>query len=525
MHSLLQGGLGLEKESLRITPEGHISQQPHPDGLGAPLTHPMITTDFSEALLEFITPVCNSAATALSWLEDLHAFTYQRLDPEEMLWITSMPCILGNNENIPLARYGGSNIARLKTLYRSGLSYRYGRAMQAIAGIHFNFSFSDDFWQEYLRLSNSTLDLQAFKTDQYFHLIRNFKRYSWLLIYLFGASPAINRCFVRDNAGHGLEEWDANTLYAPYGTSLRMGDLGYTSKAQSDLYICYNSLDSYAEGLSSAMHQAYAPYSQFGPEQDSDGKWQYKQLNDNVLQIENEFYSTIRPKRVVPSGKKPLQMLREGGVEYVEVRCMDLNPFLPVGIDQPEIHFLSCFLTFCLLRSSPKTNCDEFQRIDDNLQTVVREGRRPGLQLRQNGEDIGLKEWATEILQETRDIALMLDEAGKSSHYLASVDAQLAKVADPALTPSGKVLARMKQSQASFLRFGLDQSMACSDYFRSRELAPATLHYLEAATQQSIADREAIEAADEVDFDTYLHRHNAGLSNQIKPHREQTEQS
>jgi glutamate--cysteine ligase len=357
-HCLSAISHGLEKESLRVDPNGHIAMTPHPAGLGSALTHPQITTDFSEALMEFITPVRQDVDATIAHLSDIHTFIYSQLPREELLWTSSMPCIIAKDEDIPLAQYGSSNSGKLKTLYRKGLGYRYGRTMQTISGIHFNFSLPDAFWPLYHELLGSTQTIPEFRTDQYFGLIRNFRRYSWLLVYLFGASPALCSSFVRNRPNHGLENYDdKGTLYLPYGTSLRMGDLGYTSKAQAGLYISYNSLQQYADGLLQAIKTPYPPYGNFATADGSPA-----QINSNVLQIENEFYSTIRPKRITPPGKRPVHILRTEGVQYIEVRCIDLNPFMAVGIDAETMHFLNAFLLYCLLRESPPSRSTRTSR-------------------------------------------------------------------------------------------------------------------------------------------------------------------
>ena len=501
---LTEIGHGIEKESLRVDPQGHIAQTPHPAGLGSPLTHPTITTDFSEALLEFITPVFHNPQDSLAYLSDLHTFLFTRIDREELIWTSSMPCVLGDDAHIPLAQYGTSNIARLKTLYRMGLSYRYGRSMQTIAGIHYNFSLPDSFWALYKEQLGSDENLQDFKTDQYFNLIRNFRRYSWLLLYLFGASPAVCKSFIRGQDNHGLEEYDHGTLYHPHATCLRMGDLGYTSDAQSSLYVSYNSLEEYARDLTNAIKTPYAPYSKFAPE-----NGEYKQVNDNILQIENEFYSTIRPKRTAPSGIRPVRALKEQGVEYIEVRALDLNPFLPVGIDEEEIRFLNSFLLFCLLRNSPPSNSDEYREIDYNLKTVVNRGREPGLQLQVKGNKVGLKEQAEEILSEVTSIAELLDDIYGSDCHVQATQAQYAKVQDPEKTPSAKILQRMHELDTPYFIFAMNQSLANSDYFRSLKLDDDIMATLIKLTGTSNQDRQAIEENDDVDFDTYLARTNA----------------
>ncbi|MGV3592339.1 MAG: glutamate--cysteine ligase [Gammaproteobacteria bacterium] len=498
---------GLEKESLRIDPNGRIALTPHPAGLGSALTHPQITTDFSEALMEFITPVMQKPDDTIARLSDIHTFIYSQLPREELLWTSSMPCVIGKDEDIPLAQYGSSNSGRLKTLYRKGLGFRYGRTMQTIAGIHFNFSLPDAFWPLYRGLLGSTQPLPEFQTDQYFGLIRNFRRYSWLLVYLFGASPALCGSFVRNRPNHGLENYDDDgTLYLPYGTSLRMGDLGYTSKAQARLYISYNSLQQYADGLLKAIKTPYPPYANFATVDGSPA-----QINSNVLQIENEFYSTIRPKRITPPGKRPVHMLRAEGVQYIEVRCIDLNPFMAVGIDAETMHFLNAFLLYCLLRDSPPSEPDEYHEIDANFKAVVKQGRDPALQLtrKRKGGTIALKDWAAKILRDVEEIAKLLDSINGTTESVQATAAQYAKVADSALTPSAKVLQRMREGKTGYFRFAMNQSLANSDYFRSLQLAPKVRDGFMLMSEQSQREQTALEQSDTVDFATYVDQLNA----------------
>ncbi|HEY0960919.1 MAG TPA: glutamate--cysteine ligase [Pseudomonadales bacterium] len=498
---------GLEKESLRIDPNGHIALTPHPPGLGSALTHPQITTDFSEALMEFITPVMQKPDATIAHLSDIHTYIYSQLPREELLWTSSMPCVIGKDEDIPLAQYGSSNSGRLKTLYRKGLGFRYGRTMQTIAGIHFNFSLPEAFWPLYHGLLGSTQSLTEFQTDQYFGLIRNFRRYSWLLVYLFGASPALCRSFVRNRPNHGLEHYDDDgTLYLPYATSLRMGDLGYTSEAQAGLYISYNSLQQYADGLTKAIKTPYPPYANFATADGSPA-----QINSNVLQIENEFYSTIRPKRVTPPGKRPVHMLRAEGVQYIEVRCIDLNPFMAVGIDSETMHFLNAFLLYCLLRDSPPSEREEYHEIDANFKAVVKQGRDPALQLtrKRKGGTIPLKDWAGKILRDVEEIAKLLDSINGTDDSVKATAAQNAKVADSALTPSAKVLQRMREGKTGYFRFAMNQSLANSDYFRSLQLTPQARDGFVQMGEQSRHEQTELEQSDTVDFATYVHQLNA----------------
>lgn len=503
IHCLSEIGHGIEKESLRVDPAGHIAQSVHPAGLGSPLTHPSITTDFSEALVEFITPVYQSSQESLKFLTELHTFLYSQMDREELLWTSSMPCVLdGADDKIPLAQYGSSNIGQLKTLYRLGLGHRYGRAMQTIAGIHYNFSLPESFWELYRQQLKTNLSPQDFKTEHYFKLIRNFRRYSWLLIYLFGASPAVCKSFLKNNDKHGLESYDEGTFFMPYSTSLRMGDLGYTSVAQDDLYISYNSITEYAAGLTKAIKTPYPPYQSI-----SEGN-EHKQLNSNILQIENEFYSTIRPKRVSPSGKRPVQVLAEQGVEYIEVRCLDLNPFMPVGINEEQIAFLNSFLVFCLLKESPDSNPAEHTEIQNNLTAVVKQGRDPKLNLKQNGKETKIRTWANQLLNEVMGVASFMDTAiGKEEHAPAT-QAQLNKVADSSLTPSAKIIERMGETNAPYFKFAMNQSLANSDYFRGLSLSDDKIAEFKQIASTSNKDRVAVEASDNLDFDNFLQNSN-----------------
>lgn len=494
---------GIEKESLRVSADGHISQSSHPAALGSNLTNPFITTDFSEALLEFITPAYSDIDQCLKTMEDIHRFTLQNLENEEMLWVSSMPCPLGSSNDIPIAQYGSSNVGKLKTLYRHGLSNRYGRLMQIISGIHYNFSMPESFWQPYQKLCGHAGALQDFKTEKYLHLIRNFHRYSWLLIYLFGASPAACKCFVQGRK-HTLQKLDDTSLYLPYATCLRMGNLGYKSEAQKSLFVCYNELDAYVDCLRDAMDTPYAEYEKLGQKRDGE----YLQLNTNLLQLENEFYSTIRPKRVVKSGQRPLDALIQDGIEYIEVRALDLNPYLPLGIDAQQIRFLDSFLLHCLLGESPECNKQEFFEVADNIALVVEQGRDPALELKREGTPLKMSDWADSILADVGNSAAILDQIHSSSAYADSVEAQSAKVADPDLTPSGRILKDMQEAGLSFFQFSLQQSQRSRDYLQNNGLSEATAEMMRETAASSVQKQIEIEGQDTLDFDEYLRQWN-----------------
>ncbi len=494
---------GIEKESLRVSPQGAISELGHPAALGSALTNPYITTDFAEALLEFITPAYTDLDECLGMLENIHRFSLQNLEDEEMLWVASMPCPLSSDANIRIAEYGSSNIGRMKNLYRRGLHNRYGSLMQVIAGLHYNFSMPESFWQPYQKICGDDRSLQDFRTDKYLHLIRNFHRYSWLLIYLFGASPAACRCFVQGR-DHGLQDFDDKSLYLPEATCLRMGNLGYKSEAQKSLFVCYNQLDIYADCLYTAMHEPYAEYEKIGLQKDGE----YLQINANLLQLENEFYSTIRPKRNVSSGQRPLDALTEGGIEYVEVRALDLNPYLPLGIDAEQIRFMDSFLLHCLLAESPRCDQREFFEVAANLAAVVERGRDPELELKLESNPKGLRSWASDLLADMEHSAKLLDKVHGDDGHADALQKQKDKVQNDKLTPSGRMLNEMQEGQLSFFEFAMERSKETRDYLQNSALDANTLAEFTAASEQSLRRQAEIEQADTQSFDDYLREWN-----------------
>jgi glutamate--cysteine ligase len=472
---------GIEKESLRTDPTGALALTPHPAALGSALTHAHITTDYSESQLELITGVHADAEACLAELRALHQFTYRQIG-DELMWVASMPCKLPADETIPIGSYGSSNVGRAKSVYRMGLGHRYGRRMQTISGIHYNWS------------------LPGLSGDDYFALIRNFRRHSFVLLYLFGASPAVCRTFV-EGRPHELQPLAGGTLHMPHGTSLRMGRLGYQSDAQASIQASYNSLESYAASLHGALTRPYPAYEAIGVRNPGG---EYNQLSTTLLQIENEFYGTIRPKRTIRPGERPLHALRERGVEYVEVRCMDLDPFLPLGIDAPTMRFLDAFLLHCLVSPSPPDTPDEIAALGRNQHRTASHGREPGLMLERGGAVVSLVDWAREIVAECRPIAELLDAThGGSAHAeaLALADERLRR---PETTPSARALAQIGSAHGhSFAGFALARSVQTRAELLAEPLAPELEAQQRAAAEASVAAQRALEAADTLDFETF----------------------
>ncbi len=497
---LLAGGLrGIERETLRVDGAGHLAASGHPAPLGSALTHPQITTDYAEALLEFITPAEHDIATTLDKLDDIHRFAYSRLG-DELLWSQSMPSQLPAEPEIQIAWYGKSNLGMLKHVYRRGLALRYGKAMQCIAGIHYNYSLDERLWRVLAADADSQATPKAFQSESYLATIRNFRRYSWLLMYLFGASPALSAGFLR-GAPHKLQALSDDTLYLPYATSLRMSDLGYQNDAQSGLRPHENSLDDYVAALTKAVNQAYPPYAELGTKKD--GEW--IQLSTNVLQIENEYYSTIRPKRVIRTGERPIQALCLRGVQYIEVRCMDVDPFEPVGISLETGRFLDAFLLFCALDGSAPISEQQSAMYTENFARTVKEGRRPGLALRREAvADIGLQDWGRELLARITPVAALLDAQRGDSAHADALAAQAAKLADPDATPSARVLAELRANGGSFAAFGLRQSERHAAYFRAHPPTTEEQTYFNELAAASLAEQVQIEMTPAGHFDDYV---------------------
>ena len=499
-HTVLQGGLkGVEKESLRVSPDGRIEQSPHPQVLGSALAHEHITTDYSEALIELVTPAFSQSWELLQYLCDLHQFVYRHLD-DQLLWATSMPCNVDGDASIPIAKYGRSNIGKMKEVYRRGLGHRYGRLMQAISGVHFNYSFPARFWEVLADVSQVRKVDCDFISDQYFALLRNYRRFGWLILYLFGNSPALCSSFVKGR-DHDLQTLSPGTLFDPYATSLRMSDLGYRNKNQAGVQISVNSLKEYVRDLSAAVTTPHPAYQALGVKVDGE----YRQLNANVLQIENEYYSFIRPKRVARSGEHPSEALKRGGVEYVEFRALDVSAFDPVGVNQVKLRFLEAFAALCVLRQSDPIDGGEQTNLDANHAIVARRGREPGLQLSRNNRPVELRIWALELMDSMRGVCELLDEGDPLRPYTAALELQESKVRDSNLTPSARTLQELETSGESFAQLALRMSRVHKSYFL--ELYPPNeqrLAQFATEAQESLEKQAQIEASDTMTFDQFL---------------------
>lgn len=316
-------------------------------------------------------------------------------------------------------------------------------------------------------------------------------------MYLYGASPAVDASFLEGMENHPLQQLTPNTWGNEAATSLRMSDLGYQNSVQASLDICFNSLDNYINTLNQAISEPYPDYAALGVEKNG----QYVQLNTGILQIENEYYSDIRPKRVALAGEKPNQALQARGVEYIEVRCLDINPFEPTGLTLNQLYFLDTFLIFCLLEPSPKFNTAECEEVKFNLQQVVNYGRQENLQLSQQS----FASAAQELMRQLKQVAQLLDSGlpeGKTS-FSQAVVAEEAKLANPELTPSAQLLAKIKQ-EGGYLQAVLQLAKEQQQALTGQPLADEVNQQLTQAAKESLAKQLEIEAQPQEDFAQFL---------------------
>lgn len=486
---------GFERECLRVDRSGQLARTPHPAALGSKLTHPWITTDYAEALLEFITPPSTDPAYPLTFLTDIHRFSAQQL-AGEYLWAGSMPCKIGTDADIAIADYGRSNAARFKMLYREGLGLRYGRAMQTIAGAHYNWSLPDAFWPQLRDCCGSADDLQAFINQRYFGLIRNFMRYGWLVPYLFGASPAVCQSFLQGHPSD-LVELTPGTLHGPYATSLRMSDLGYQNHAQDKLGIGFNTLTEYTTALEAAIRTPDPYYTELGVRTGD----QWRQLSDCILQLEAEFYASMRPKRV--SDLRPAKALATLGVQYVEMRLFDLNPFIDIGVAPEQPLFADVLMLMCLFRDSPPISAREQGENDENKHRVVTRGRQPGLQLLVHNREQPLRALAHELFDDMAPFADMLDAAYGGSSYQQALQSLRQRIDQPELTPSAQVIEAVKQ-HGGYFNFAFEMSKKHTQDLQAAALPDEALSAFKAAVQASLHLQVQLDAQPQEPFEDFV---------------------
>lgn len=509
--------VGLEKESLRVSASGSISQLDHPEQLGRALTHPYITTDFSEALLEMVTPPCASADEALNYLTTIHQFIAQRLPAGEHIWNTSMPCILRGGESVRIGEYGDSHIGRMKHIYRRGLGLRYGRRMQAIAGIHFNFSMPEAAWMARKNLDSGALgecdyqsqwqaldaeSQQDYRTQGYFQMMQNLLRVGWMVPYLFGASPAICTSFLNEGEGDELDVWNGTTRYAPFGTSLRMGKIGYRYREDHpiDLSVRHTCVEAYIQDIIGHVTEDHPAYKAMGT---LDANGEYQQLNTTRLQIENEYYSSVRPKQIAGAGELPIHALRERGIRYLELRSVDVNLAQPAGLDLEQIAMLEMLMMFAWLTEPEPLAAADVEACTHNVKTVAHRGREPGLELAGPTGPVALQQWGEQVLDTLAPIAQWLDQDRTDALYVSSLETQRAKFADPELTPSAAMIKGIKQT-GSFFEHAQELSKQHHESLLAMPVNAEIEHVLAAKVTESVDKQRLLEKESLGSFEDFL---------------------
>jgi len=512
---------GIERECLRVGLNGKISQKEHPLKLGKALTHPNITTDYSESLLEFVTPTFNDPKKLLSFLKNLHIFTSQKIG-DEILWNNSMPCVL-SSDDIPIASYGSSNIGKMKEVYRIGLKNRYGSAMQVISGIHFNFSLSDHFFSKLKEIKPilNTDNMKDYKSHLYMNGIRNIHKYSWMIPYFMGSSPVICGSFLSkcpedsDDQNDGESENsklinidNKGTLGYQGATSLRLSNLGYTNSSQDDINISYNSLKEYARDLKKTISTEFDDYKKIDNKSDIEKLFGLGQLNSNILQLENEYYNEARPKQITKSGESPVNALLDRGIEYVELRSVDVNSYSLIGIELDQVLFLDIFILYCLLEENNGQTTDQVKSYRNNQELVARHGRQKELKLFDGEKQIKATDLVRGTLEKMKCIASKLQNDNPDYAYEDTLNNYINKVDQTNLLMSEKIVNEIIEKESSFFESNLKRSIQFTGELKKMKLDNTFLKEQIGYVQKSIEDQKNIEDSDRLNFSEFLKDYN-----------------
>ncbi|CAL4323746.1 Glutamate--cysteine ligase [Buchnera aphidicola (Eriosoma grossulariae)] len=485
---------GIERETLRINLDGQLSNIPHPFFLGSALTNKWITTDFSESSLEFITPVNNDINFLLNFLNHSYHFVSQNIINERM-WPLSIPLLPKNENMIPIAQYGSSKIGEKKTIYRQGLKNRYGSSMHMISGIHYNFSLSLDFWKKWKKINNHKIN---YISEGYFKIIRNYHRFGWIIPYLFGSSPTLCSNLIKNKKNiHYLKKNKKVDFYAPWSTSLRLSNFGYKNYSHTKLNMKFNSLNEYLFNLKYAINTPFEKFEKIGLK-NSIGL--YNQLNTNILQMENELYTPVRPKILLKSGESYLKKLSKKGIEYIEIRSLDINPFYPIGINKEQILFLDLLLIWCLLIHSPFLTKTELKIVYENWNRVIFEGRKPNqhILINKNKDSVSLMTIGKTIFQDLFKIAEILDLNNNNNNYY-NVCLELIKYFDNTeLTYSAQLLDKL--IKYGIKNTGLELANKYYEYYKLKPLNKNINDLFLKESKRSIKEQDIIEKINKSSF-------------------------
>ena len=407
-NEILEGSFGIEWESLRAKDDGKLSLTPHPAVFGDKLTNPLITTDFSESQIEIITPTFDTIDDAFENFSLLSDMVNASLPQDEYLWFQSIPCILPYWDQIPIAQYSGEGESSQK--YREDLARRYGVKKQMISGVHFNFSFSEKFLKKLYSLENDDLSFKDFKDDIYLKIARNYLRYCWLIIYLTGCSIGSHKTFSNDCIYLMDAKDDYGSYYSTRGPSFRNASCGY--KNLKDLYPSYNSVNEFVGDINSF-------------------------IDNGDLSEAKELYTQIRLKPKNP--KDLLNSLKDSGIEYIEIRTLDINPFYQCGIVNRDMKFLHLFLIYMLVKDESDYLAWQ-NEAKINEERTAESGYVDSMRLLRDGCEVTLKDWAHEIINEMYD---MCDELGIDG--FDTLNLMMNRVSNPDFTYGKMLLSLIEQ--------------------------------------------------------------------------------
>ncbi|UUW64932.1 bifunctional glutamate--cysteine ligase GshA/glutathione synthetase GshB [Clostridium perfringens] len=447
----IKANFGLEKENVRVTESGNLALTPHPKAFGDREKNAYIKTDFSESQLEMVTPVCNTLEEVYSFICNLNkVVSLEIIKNGEFLWPQSNPPILPREEEIPIAKLSN----REDELYRENLSYKYGKKKQVISGIHYNFSFKEEFIKLLYKELKVEKDFREFKDDIYLRMARNFQKYHWLLIYLTGASPVFHESYIDEIKKEG-EKLGEDSYYIKDDTSLRNSSYGYKNK--KDYYVSYNSIEEYA----------------------SDAK---NLVKDKEIQSIKEYYNPIRLKSL--GSEDMLESLLNKGIDYLEVRLLDLDPLSIQGVSKETLYLVHLFMIYTLLKENKEITYKDQEEFFKNHDMVALKGRNEEAVIYENGVPVLLKDKGREILSEMGEIVEIL--FSNNEEFKNVIKRALEKINNPHDTISEKLIKDIKEE--GYINFHMRLAKNYLNNFKNKEFNLVGYEDLELSTQILILD-------------------------------------
>lgn len=447
----VKANFGLEKENVRVTEDGKLALTPHPKAFGDKDRNPYIKTDFSESQLEMVTPVCNTIEDVYSFISNLNkVVSLELIKNGEYLWPQSNPPILPNEDEIPIAKLANKE----DELYRENLSKRYGKKKQVISGIHYNFSFKEEFMQLLYKELKVKEDFRTFKDNMYLRMTRNFQKYNWLLIYLTGASPVFHESYMDEIKENG-DKLDCDSYYIKGDTSLRNSYYGYKNK--KDFCVSYNSIEQYANDIRNLV-------------------------NDKEIQSAKEYYNPIRLKSLGSSDM--IGNLLTKGIDYLEVRLLDLNPLNLQGISKETLYLVHLFMIYTLLKENHSITCKDQKEFFKNYEIVAVSGRNENTVIYENGVPVLLKDKGRELLEEMNEIIDLL--FSNNREFKEVIENSLEKINNSKNTFSEELLEDIKEE--GYIAFHMRKTKEYLEDFKKKEFNLIGYEDLELSTQILILD-------------------------------------